>query len=483
MTRLLNDGTWSKPPFLTGARQLVVRNLFGTVPSVRLGDIAEFVNGTSYDSAQLVDTGGTPIIRISNVSDPSTTQLRTTECFAERFMVEPGDLLVSWSASFKSLVWPGPPAVLNQHIFRVREKEGVDKAYLRHAIEASLDEMLENAVGMGMKHLRRADFLGHKIPLPSGEIQAILGTLLDAIGTGTPCPPLPESLGELKAEIDAIDRALNGSDAALQRFRAAEADLSTLRQRILDDAVRGRLTERNPDDEPAGALLKRIAAEKQRRFKAGEIGKPKATPPVGDKEQSFEVPEGWAWVRFGTVAEHRLGKMLDKQKNTGPRRPYLRNVNVRWFGFNLSDILEMQIEDRQLEEYSVTRGDIMICEGGEPGRAAIWDRDEPFVFQKALHRARPFGGVEPKFLVYLLDNAARSGRLAERFTGATIQHLTGQSLARLAIPLPPVAEQRRIVKRVDQLMALCDQLDERLGAAKEDAERLTQVVLAEALAA
>ena len=87
--------------------------------------------------------------------------------------------------------------------------------------------------------------------------------------------------------------------------------------------------------------------------------------------------------------------MLDKRKNVGALRPYLRNVNVRWFGFDLSDLKEMRLMDSEVKEYSVQRGDLLICEGGEPGRCAVWDAEESLIFQKALHRARPFSNISP----------------------------------------------------------------------------------------
>lgn len=194
--------------------------------------------------------------------------------------------------------------------------------------------------------------------------------------------------------------------------------------------------------------------------------------------EPYELPRGWRWSTTAEIGTARLGKMLDKAKNRGTPRRYLRNTNVRWFDFDLSDLKVMPFEDSELAEFALRAGDVLICEGGEPGRAAVWDdRDTDIYFQKAAHRVRLHGHVLPQFLVYYLRSAAYEGRLAPHATGATFQHLTGQGLARLPIPVPPVDEQRRLVKRIDELMALCDELE----AAQNDREARRDLLRATAL--
>ncbi len=217
--------------------------------------------------------------------------------------------------------------------------------------------------------------------------------------------------------------------------------IKVLRQTILNLAVRGKLVPQDPEDEPAAELLKR-----------GKIVVPSAGP--------FELPVSWAWANVGTVADSRLGKMLDKAKNKGTPRRYLRNINVRWFDFDLSDLLEMRFEDSELPEFALRFGDVMICEGGEPGRAAVWDaRETDIYFQKAIHRVRFVDFVDSEFFVKALRASADDGRLAEYFTGTGIKHFTGKGLAAYLFPLPPLAEQHRIVAKVDELMAVCDRLE------------------------
>jgi type I restriction enzyme S subunit len=147
--------------------------------------------------------------------------------------------------------------------------------------------------------------------------------------------------------------------------------------------------------------------------------------------------------------------MLDAQKNKGRPLPYLRNPNVRWFEIDTTNLMTMPFEPHEDERYGLREGDVVVCEGGEAGRAAIWDGRLPDVkFQKAIHRVRPGPKLDAKYLVYRLMTDYQSGRLADYYTGATIKHLTGQDLARYRFPLPPLPEQRRIAEMLDKGDAL-----------------------------
>jgi type I restriction enzyme S subunit len=153
----------------------------------------------------------------------------------------------------------------------------------------------------------------------------------------------------------------------------------------------------------------------------------------------------WEIRSLGSVADLCLGKMLDQKKNKGVPRPYLANINVRWGSFDLSELREMRFEDKELDRYSLRDGDIVMCEGGEPGRCAIWRGQLPgMMFQKALHRIRPYPSVDTGYLYYALLLKGRSGGMDSYFTGATIKHLPGEQLAKIEVFLPPLGTQRRI---------------------------------------
>ena len=248
---------------------------------------------------------------------------------------------------------------------------------------------------------------------------------------------------------------------------------SELRKSILTLAVQGKLVPQDPNDEPAE---KDVAAARRQR------GLPMAT--MTSEQLSnvlFEAPTSWCWVTVNDVAENRLGKMLDEEKNSGTPQPYLRNTNVHWFHFDLNSIKTILMQPQEINEFSLARGDVMICEGGHGiARTAVWEDQIPGVmFQKALHRVRPFECLNPYFFAFCIRVYEALGILANYYTGAGIPHFTGRSLAKLVFPLPPLAEQRRIVAKVDQLMALVDELERQQETSRENASKLLDAIVQE----
>lgn len=179
------------------------------------------------------------------------------------------------------------------------------------------------------------------------------------------------------------------------------------------------------------------------------------------------LPSGWVMRRLGDVAETRLGKMLDKGKATGaPTMSYLRNANVQWGRIDTSDLLQIEIPGDERERFSLRRGDLLVCEGGEIGRCAVWTGpDDVMAYQKALHRVRGGPDVDVRYLRYLLDLYSRDGTLRRHATGSTIAHLPQEVLRRLPVPLPLLKEQRRIVDLLEDHLSRLDAADSSLGDA------------------
>ncbi|MCO4164991.1 restriction endonuclease subunit S [Citrobacter youngae] len=343
----------------------------------------------------------------------------------------------------------------------------------------------------GQKRVPRSFFENYPIPFPPNTEQArIVGTFSKLMFL---CDQLEQqSLTSLDAHQQLVETLLatvtdsqNAEELAENWARISqhfdtlfttEASIDALKQTILQLAVMGKLVSQDPNDEPASELLKRIEQEKAQLVKEGKIKKQKPLPPVSDEEKPFELPIGWEWVRLGTITNTRLGKMLDKAKNKGQLKKYLRNTNVQWDDISLEDINEMRFEEHELEEFQLRDGDLLVCEGGEPGRCAVWNHEGEYYFQKALHRVRTFLNMSPHFFAMTLKIGALNGTLSSLFTGVTIKHLPGDKLQQYVIPLMPLKEQERILAGAYDLLQLCDTLKARLQSAQQ-----TKLHLADAL--
>lgn len=179
----------------------------------------------------------------------------------------------------------------------------------------------------------------------------------------------------------------------------------------------------------------------------------------------------WKKMRLGEVADVLLGKMLDAKKNKGVLRPYLNNVAVRWGRFDLDDVPQMRIEDDEVERYKIVKGDIVVCEGGEPGRCAIWNCDEPIFYQKALHRARVNNGYDNRFVYYQFCNLVKSGETRRFETGSTIRHLPRQEITQIELNIPPLPTQKKIAAvlgslddKIENNRKICATLEEQAQA-------------------
>ena len=158
-----------------------------------------------------------------------------------------------------------------------------------------------------------------------------------------------------------------------------------------------------------------------------------------------KTPDKWNKVKLGDISEMCLGKMLDQEKNKGELQPYLANVNVRWGSFDFKDLNMMRFEQNEHDRYGLKFGDIVICEGGEAGRCAIWKNEIPNMkIQKALHRVRIKDGYDNQFVYYRFLLAGITGELEKYFTGSTIKHLTGYSLKQVAFAFPSLPIQQKI---------------------------------------
>ena len=288
-----------------------------------------------------------------------------------------------------------------------------------------------------------------------------------------PLPPLTEQkrivnrIVELEPNVSAYDIAENHLTTLNTTFPEA------LKKSILQEAVQGKLVPQDPDDEPASVLLERIRVEKQKLIKAGKIKKSKHESVIVTRDKipyeiidgkerciadevPFELPEGWCWCRLGTIFQHNTGKALNSSNHQGTMMQYITTSNLYWDRFELDKLRKMLFTDSEVEKCTVTKGDLLVCEGGDIGRAAIWNYDYPMRIQNHIHRLRSYAPVEVYFFYYVFYLYKRAGLIGGK--GIGIQGLSSNAIDKLLIPLPPLAEQKKIVAKIEELMQYCDKL-------------------------
>lgn len=273
-----------------------------------------------------------------------------------------------------------------------------------------------------------------------------------------PLPPLAEQkrivakIKELLPYVERYETAYNKLQQLNKRFPG------DLQKSVLQLAIQGRLVPQHPEEGNAEDLYKQIQAEKQKLIKEGKIKKEKPLPPITDDEKPFEIPASWKWVHLNNIATNSLGKTLDKIKNTGKTTKYLCSINVYWNGINLDIIKEALFEEEEVKKYSLEKKDLLICEGGDIGRCAVWENDFPMCYQNALHRVRFYQNINPYLYKYFIEYYKAIGIIDKYSKGVTIKHLVQNSLNSIWFPLPPLKEQKRIVAKIEEILPLCDKL-------------------------
>ena len=257
--------------------------------------------------------------------------------------------------------------------------------------------------------------------------------------TKFPLPPLAEQ----KRIVVEIERWF----ALIDQIEQSQSDLQdTIRQtksKILDFAIHGKLVPQDPNDEPAIELLKRI--------------NPNFTPC-----DNGHYPVGWIDVILGDIFYHNTGKALNSSNKEGVLRNYLTTSNVYWNQFDLSLVKQMPFRDNELEKCTVQKGDLLVCEGGDVGRSAIWNFDYNICIQNHIHRLRPKGDLNVLFYYYVLRFLKEHNRIGGK--GIGLLGLSSNELHKIGMPLPPRKEQDRIVLKIEELFSVFDNIQNALEA-------------------
>lgn len=181
----------------------------------------------------------------------------------------------------------------------------------------------------------------------------------------------------------------------------------------------------------------------------------------------------WKEAPLGNLAETQLGKMLNQKKNAGEPRRYLGNDNVQWNSFKLDEVKEMRFKDSELDRFRLRHGDLLVCEGGDPGRCALWESDEEVYYQKALHRVRVGKELDARYLLYFLIHIGETQEIRQYYTGgATIKHLPAAALNRVVIRYPSYDTQGRIAGVLSAYDKLIENNRKQIKLLEEAAQRL-----------
>ena len=258
-------------------------------------------------------------------------------------------------------------------------------------------------------------------------------------------PPLAEQ----QRIVEKIQDAFAEIDAIEKNKELLKTHIKQTRQKILDLAIHGKLVPQNKSDEPASVLLERITRDNPHYEK------------LEFDEFPFDIPENWCWCRLGVVFTHTTGKALKKSDSNGILKKYITTSNLYWNSFDFSEIRSMYFNEDELKKCTAKKGDLLICNGGDVGRAAIWNFDYDICFQNHISRLRPRGtGIDNSFYLYVIKYNKDKGNLNGKGVGIT--SLSANDLLSLVIPLPPFAEQGRIVSKIEELFSTLDQMERNL---------------------
>ena len=255
-----------------------------------------------------------------------------------------------------------------------------------------------------------------------------------------------------------------------------------LKNSILQMAVQGKLVPQDPNDEPASVLLERIRKEKERLIREGKIKKEKnpsyifrgadnlpyekvgkSEPVCIADEVPFDIPESWEWVRLGEIFHHNTGKALNASNCSGELLTYITTSNLYWNRFEIDTLREMYFSESEIEKCTATKGDLLVCEGGDIGRAAIWPYDTDIRIQNHIHRLRSYSEICTEYYYYIFFLYKHAGWIGGK--GIGIQGLSTNALHFLLFPLPPLSEQHRIVTKIKEFEPFLDkyaQVEKRL---------------------
>ncbi len=460
-------------------------------PKIRIKDITSKVGSgaTPRGGESAYQESGTPLIRSLNVhfdgfrrdglaflNDAQANELRSVEVRAE-------DVLLNITGASIGRVTQAPSdmdgARVSQHVCIIRPREPLQPAFLRWFLATPSQQSLINReqTGATRQGLTKEKILNFEVPIPSPAEQRRIVAKIE----------------ELFSDLEAGVAALRRARANLKRYRAA----------VLKAAVEGDLTAewraQHPNTEPASALLTRILKQRREQWEATQLAKFQAAgkePPKGWREKYVEpsppdtnglaeLPKAWCWASVEQIGNVQLGRQRSPQNrsNEYPTK-YIRAANLTESGLDLSDVLDMDFQPRELETYRLYPGDILLSEAsGSPdqvGKPVVWnDEIENCCFQNTVIRLRPVG-LPTQYALAVFRYYYRSKLFAKVSAGVGINHLSANKFSALPFPLAPLAEQQQIINIVAETFSQIDAAEAPIERDLLRAGRLRQSILQQA---
>ena len=286
--------------------------------------------------------------------------------------------------------------------------------------------------------------------------------------TLVPIPPFAEQT-KIVSKIEYTLHLVNHFSNLQEQLHDIDTDIyRDLKKSILQEAIQGKLVPQIAEEGTAKELLELIKAEKQKLVKEGKLKK-SALNDSGifrgddnkyytinkkerisvDDEIPFDIPNTWEWCRLGILFSHSTGKALNASNLKGQLMTYITTSNLYWDRFELDNLKQMRFTDEEIEKCTATFGDLLVCEGGDIGRAAIWNYQYDIRIQNHIHKLRAYKQLCTKFFFWLFYFYKATGRIGGK--GIGIQGLSSKALDNILIPLPPLKEQQRIVAQIEKL--------------------------------
>ncbi|WP_170346243.1 restriction endonuclease subunit S [Ruegeria atlantica] len=459
----------------------------------RFADLVRVVNGRAYKKPELLSEG-TPVLRVGNLFTSDHWYYSDLELEEDKYCNE-GDLIYAWSASFGPFIWEGPRVIYHYHIWKLPlfSEDNLSKRYIFLFLQQKTREIKDAGHGISMIHMTKEKMEQLAVPVPPlAEQHRIVARVDELMGI---CDRLEEARKTREKTRDKLAAAsltrLTAPETSAEEFPAHAQfaldalpsitsrpdQIKTLRQTILNLAVRGKLVEQNPEDEPASDLLIKIGALRRRNSSAK----------VKVPDLPFSLPDGWASASVQDTLLHDreisygVIKLGNEPKSGGV--PTLRCSDVRP-GY-VDERMVRRVQEDIEAQYHRTRlfgGEVLINIRGTLGGVA-----EVPVTMVGFNVAREVAVIPiselmvARYMVYLMLSPFFWDHIQGNLRGIAYKGLNLGTLRALPIPIPPQAEQRRIVSKLDVLMAICDRLEATLTTADTTRTRLLDALLKEAL--